>query len=350
MRPIRSFLVLLLAGAIGAPAFGVWGVDDQVPAASLLGPFFEVGVDVGQNPHDTLPIVYNRGGGGPAILHYEVRTIDGVRAFWGHTTVAPFASWNGSMRDLIAGASPGARALLLDGDFYRGFMTIDLVDAESDASPLDAALFPFRDENELLGYTYYLRLAEGSANGLPMVPLEATTDIAPARLSGFYSESDSREPIDVQARTCAAFLVAGGTFAGCDNINDRDVAIRARVFQSSAVGGRTRIVVFAWDTSRPTEGGPSAICAQAGTSCATSYSYARFSGDGTTAESGALQLPHVVTVIEPSGPQTSGEFAIFGIQDPGDSLQVYAFVFNAAQPAGNPNINWDAIFAASVQP
>lgn len=350
MRFVRSLAALGLAGALAAPAYAVWGVDDQVPSASLLVPFFEVGIDVAHNPHDTLPIVYNRGGGGSALLHYEVRTVDGARAFWGHETVAPFASWSGSLRDLIAAASPGARAMLVDGDFYRGFMTIDLVDFETDASPFDSAVFPFRDDNDLLGYIYYLRLAEGSANGLAMVPLEATTEVAPPRLRGFYTSSDNREPIDVEARTCAAFLVSGGTFSGCDTLSDKDVAIRSRVFQSPAVGGRTRLVIFAWDTSRPTAGGPSAICAQAGTNCPTSYSFTRFSGDGNPAETGTVQLPHVVTVLEPSGAQTSGEFAVFGVRDPGDSLQVFAFTFNSAQPAGNPNINWDAIFVASVQP
>ncbi len=31
-------------------------------------------------------------------------------------------------------------------------------------------------------------------------------------------------------------------------------------------------------------------------------------------------------------------------------LQLFAFSFNSAQPAGNPNTNWDAIFVSAIEP
>lgn len=356
MRAIALSITFAMLTLVAAPAAaGIWGATDQVPAASLVLPFFEVGIDPGTNPHDTLPIVYNRSVGS-LIIHFEVWSIDGEQTFggFGNVTIPSAGTWSGSLRDIIAGASASDRALLTQGAFYRGFMTIDVVTATTSQTPFEVG-YPFGTENGLIGYAYFVRLLEGSANGLAMIPLEHTdTSGVPARLEGFYGETDHREEIDVNARTCAASLTQGETvddyLFGCNSNTDATVNIRTRVFQSVPLSGNSRVVVFAWSTDRPFEGGPSAICADIG-GCATSYTFSRVLADGSTADSGTLALNHVVTVIDTAaGTVGSGEFLIFGVEDPGSALQLFAFSFNAASPKGNPDQSWDAIFEGNIEP
>jgi hypothetical protein len=172
-------------------------------------------------------------------------------------------------------------------------------------------------------------------------------------LQGFYSAGDRLEEIDGAARRCSAALAAAtldNTMStSCNAILNEEVSIRARIFQSPPLNGGSRVVVFSWDTARPDEGGPSAICAaHPALGCATTYPYSRFFENGTVAESGMVSLDHVVNVLTPTGPSGSGEYRISFIPSPDSQLQIYAFSFNSASPAGNPNINWDAIFPATL--
>ncbi len=344
-------LVALVLLATAHPSHAVYGVDDQIPAASLIVPFFEVGIDAAQNPHDTLPIVFNRSNGSQRI-HWEMYNRDAARVRWGNVQIAPGGSWNGSFRDLIAVASAGQKAQLADGDFYRGFMTIDHVTSTTSLSPFDDG-YPFANGNDLLGYVYYLRLAEGSANGLSMVHLEAVPTSLPLQIHGFYRSDDGREEIDILARDCARRAMAGSEYstAVCNTDSESRMRIRSRVFRSDAVNGKTRVILFAWDTSRPTAGGPSAICTDFPfLLCPTSFETTFVNGGGSFVFE-AVEFQRVVNIIEvdPSIPG-SGEHIIRALEDPDNSMQVYAFAFNSAQPAGNPNINWDAIFPSSIEP
>ncbi len=343
-----SFLILTLAFSLSfaLPSFGVWGVLDEVPGATVVLPFFEVGIDATQNPQDTLPVIYNRGSN-PVIVHWEAYDIDGNAILSGTETIIDAGSWSFSMRSLIdLNASALDRAALTDGDFYRGFMTIDAVTVGTFLPPFDAN-YPFRASNILLGYAYYARLAQGSANGLTLPTLEYTAaSSVPLRIRGFYAGDDRLEEMDIFARTCAQELIEGD---GCSN-TDQTATIRSRVFQSSQINGRTRVIVFAWDTTRPDQGGPSAICAVLG-DCATDYNYQRFRENAEVADSGTLRLDHVVNIIETDeGDIAPGEFVIRNVEDPSGDLQLFAFSFNSAQPANNPNTNWDAIFVSSILP
>ncbi len=344
---IPRFAIALLASLLfAAPGFGIWGTLDKVPGATVLLPFFEVGVDAARDPHDTLPVIYNRGAGGEVIVHWEVYDRDGNAVFSGTETIPSAGTWAFSMRSLInTNASASDMGQLSDGEFFIGFMTIDAVTVGTFLPPFDAN-YPFRPINTLLGYAYYTRLAQGSANGLALPTLEFTAASGVhARIQGFYG-ADDLEEMDVNARTCAQELIVGNSCASTDDT----ATIRSRVFQSDAINGQTRIIVFAWDTSRPNQGGPSAICDALGT-CATEYTYFRYRENADVAASGTIRLNHVVNIIGTTvGPTAPGEHLIFDIEDPGASLQLFAFSFNSASPAGNPNINWDAIFESSILP
>lgn len=46
----------------------------------------------------------------------------------------------------------------------------------------------------------------------------------------------------------------------------------------------------------------------------------------------------------------SGWLSIFDVPNVQIDSHVYAFTFNSAAPAGNPNLTWDAIFEGYVFP
>lgn len=347
-------LFLTLIAILAPPVHAVWGIPDQVPAATLVVPFVEVGVDVAVNPHDTLPSVFNTGGN-DAIVHWEVWSVDGERTvgLFGNETIARGASWDASLRRLIdLRATEADKDLLDQGDgFYRGFMTIDLVTDSTFLTPFEVG-YPFRLENAIKGVTLYARLLQGSINALAMVPLEFTTEDTETPnfvfFEGFYDDGRGhREEIDANARECAGLVTRG---ALCNGTVDGKVAgIRARVAQAASIDTNSRLIVFTWNAKRESQGGPSVICAELG--CPQSSLFQRFDSQGTVIAAGQVRLDHVVNIITPpEGADTFGEYQILDLVDPNDSTQIYAFMISSAKPAEFPGQNWDAISEAMIEP
>ena len=344
LRQTATILFALLPTLSSGLSAGAWGVPDAVPAATLVVPFFEVGINPATHPQNTAFSVY--AAAGPVTLHYEIYTIDGVGSFslFDNVVLEAGETWSSSFEAILAAGLPEDRAALIDGPFYRGFMTIDVVTEATVITPFEEG-YPFGVSNAIIGSIYYLRLSEGSANGLPMIGLEYTSDSADPVLSDFYRNGDGREKIDDDARECSAAMTRGNVPCPLSDLSID--AIRARVFHSAPLSGNTRIVIFTWTTANPEGGGPSALCSTMG--CDQVYDFQQLREDGTVVQGGlALSLPHVVNIIETVGPNP-GEFTVFDIPDPNESMQTYAFSINSASPEGNPNINWDAIFEAWVQ-
>ncbi|MEM8962278.1 MAG: hypothetical protein AAGD38_12415 [Acidobacteriota bacterium] len=351
-RSLFVLLVLMFVSVASASA-GVWGQPEITSAATLVVPMVESGINAGTHPHDTLPVIYNQSGG-TATVHWEIWSVDGVESenLFGEVTIPPLGTWSGSMRDLMASQSTAAdRARMAQGPFYRGFMTFDVIsESTTDGdTPFDAD-YPFSNNNILTGYIYYVRLAEGSSNGLPMLHIEAVDSDADTFLEGFYASNGiaggNREEIDVSARGCAIARSQGQSgpcTADADGLVDR---IRLRMFLQPPTG-ETRIIVFAWNTFDPEAGGPTALCTASGT-CDTSYSYRRWDLSGNLIENRSITLPNVVNVIDPIG-TGSGEAVIFDIPNVGNATQFYAFTFNSFTPASG-SASWDAIFPASIIP
>lgn len=336
--------VALFAGA-GPALAGVPGAPDQVPAATLLAPFFETGVDREAFPQDTLLVVTNESDQ-PVRVHYEVWDVDSDLSGIFDTVLLPArGTLSLSMRDLIDNAPQAAQDELLDGpDFYRGFVTFDVVTEETEETPFSGT-YPFAGDNVLTGWSYFTRLEEGSANGLAMVHLEWHDEtLEDDVLLGFYAGSSRVEEIDTDSRGCAASLVQDGTCA-LDEEADVDEMI-FRVFLNPELNGQTRIVVFTFDPLQP--GGPSETCVEEEVPCATEYSFRRFSENGTLLVNATIRLDNVVNVIEVDG-TSNGWVSIRGIPSVGRDLQVYGFVFNQAKPA-DLSLNWDAIFEATIDP
>ncbi|MEA2558576.1 MAG: hypothetical protein QOH06_80 [Acidobacteriota bacterium] len=337
-------LLLLVLILPAAPALAVPGSTDRVPAASLLVPFFETGINSTTHPQDTLLVATNRQTGSQ-IIHYHVWDIDGnATGLNGNVTLSAHASWDAAMRDLLNAADPAVRTQLTQGPFYRGFVTIDAVTATTGLAPTEST-FPFSDANVLEGFIYYTRLSQGSANGLAMVALEAVPDAVDSFLQGFYSGGDTREEIDPAGRRCAARLTNGGE---CSDIDGPLARIDMRVFRSAALSGSSRGVVFTWVPGQA--GGPSAICDEPVNACSPNLAFQQYDQAGNAVGSGTIRLDHVVNVIEDSNLQgdQSGWISIANLPNIRTDLQVYGFSMNSANPSGNPNLTWDAIFEAYI--
>jgi hypothetical protein len=344
MPMIRKPLALVLPFLAALPAAAIPGTPDRVPAASLLVPFFETGINVGTHPHDTLLLVVNRLGA-PVTIHWHVWDIDGnATALSGNVALAARDAWSAAMRDLIAPAAAGVKTQLTEATFfYRGFVTIDVVTAATAQHPLQGT-FPFDTDNALEGFIYYTRLAEGSANGLSMVPLEAVAGTVNSLLRDFYAGGGSREEIDADARLCAQQLASGAACTG--NANGVIDRIHLRHFGSAPLNGRSRLIIFTWNTFS-TGSGPSVLCG--GGACDTDYIYRRYDENGATVIDTTTRLDHVVNVIEVGG-TLPGWVEIINVPSFNNDLQVYAFSFNSANPADNPSLTWDAIFEGYIVP
>lgn len=348
MRPIVSFcLIVCVSALVCSPASAIWGTPDQVPAATVIAPFLEAGIEFATHPEDTLTAVYTRSG--TLTVHWIIWTIDGVPAIAGNREIDAAATWGQSFRNTLSQATPDQRAMLVDGAHYRGFMTVDVVTEPTDETPFSAA-YPFGDTNGLIGASYFVRLQQGSANGVAMVPIEAVSPSANAFLSGFYTgaTNDRREEIDGNARDCIRLMGRGET-CSVANVNPSGGVhrMRARVWQNSGpLDITSRLIVFAWNTARPGAGGPSAVCDVLG--CNADYVLTRTREDGTILAPQPVRLDHVVNVLDITGSDGVGEVLLGPIVDPDDSTQVFGFVFNRAQPEGTGQ-NWDAVFEANIQ-
>ncbi len=340
------FLLLLLACAI--PTWAIPGATDRVPAATLLVPFFETGINSGTDPNDTLLVVTNWLFA-TETFHYHVWDIDGnATPINGNITLGSLGSWTAAMRNLLNAASPEARNQLANGDFYRGFVTIDVVTTPTALNPRQVG-YPFSQDNALEGFTYYTRLSQGSANGLAMVPIEAIPDTANGLLRGFYRSGDLREEIDSNARACAQALAVGAACPGA-TVGDNIDRFHLRVFRSTPLNGNSRAVIFTWTLGRPD--GPSLICDEPASNCPSSYVFRQYDESGAVVQNTTLRLTHVVNLISDSrilGSQ-AGWISVLDVPNVFNDTQVYAFSFNSAFPSGNVNLTWDAIFEGYIVP
>lgn len=337
-------LVALIALSAGRPAAAIMGIPDKVPGASLIVPYFEVGIDPGLHPNDTLLTAVNHQTAGDHILHVHVWDIDGQPVLSDNVTVGPLATYSQSMRALIDALGTVPKKLALtQGEFYRGFVTIDSVTASTGLDPRQPA-FPFESSNVLTGKIYYTRLSEGSAAGLSMIALEAGSPPSTYQ-HGFYRAGDNREEIDLDARVCVDQLARGVACTGdADGLISR---LFFRVFGSAgALSGSTDMVVFAWYPAA--SGGPSAYCAAH--ACATDYDYRRRDETGATVASSTTKLTHVVNLITTASPAVSGHAVIFNVPSIQRDLQFFHFSINRANPAGHPELTFDAVFEGDYLP
>jgi len=322
--------ITLYQGNAGA----VIGVPDVVQAGTLIVPLMEKGISSG---HNTLTVVTSFCAG-DRVIHWQLWDIDGnaMTGLSGNVTLGDDKQWVSDFATILAGASPSQLTQLTDGSFYRGFMTIDLVTASTALLPTDGA-YPFYSFNCLTGQTYYVRLLEGAANGIPMVHIEGGVSTSLSGIdtaTGFYDFLDNREEIDADARHYA--YTSSNGLAAAEDPNDKIDFILSRVYVQG--NGESRIVVWAWS--------PAGLGANVSPSGAGfgPFGFLIRSEAGAVTTNTTITLPHVVNVISVPG-DTNGTAWIFDV--PG-AYETYAFSFNSANFSGNPAITWEAMFESTI--
>ena len=348
MKRFISVLSVQLIFVLNIACHQVWagvpGIPDRVPAATLIVPFFEVGVNATAHPEDTLLVISNNFTT-TNYIHYHVWTIDGEATdLNGNFELEGAHSEDFSMRALIEAASQGVKDdLLVNSDYYRGFVTFDLVSSPT-SDPPTASGYPFTNSNYLTGYIYYTRLTEGSSNGLSMIPLEYVGSSVHSRLRDFYMNSDRREEIGGDARACAENSVNGGTCSAHSTLS----RIYGRIFTNSSINAKTRFILFSWYPGFI--GGPSVYCDSH--SCSSVFSYYHYGADGSVVESDTTKrFDHVINIMEFTG-DDGGFISVWDLEN-ADVFQTYAFSINSANPSELVNgfkVSWDAIFEAFLIP
>lgn len=339
-----GFLVVFLV--TGVALAGIPGTLDKTPAATLIVPFFEVGINSSTHSEDTFAIVYNKATTSSKI-HYHVWDKNGnATDLYGEETLSGNGTWAASMRNLIDGSTDAVRTALDDGgNYYRGFVTIDLVTADTTKNPTESG-YPFAtgsSSNVLEGFIYYVRLAEGSSNSMSMIPVNWVPATTQYRMEHLYQSGDEREEFDATARGCAEH-VASGAAGNC--VDDDEIArIDSRVYLDQTYNATTRIIIFTWD---PTViGGPSTYCDTR--SCDSDYDYKQYDASGNLVTDTTVRLPNVVNVLSVSG-TTNGLVSIQGIADQPLNYHVYGFSFTNASPSSGTSANWDAILPSYIEP
>lgn len=306
------------------------GMPDKVQAATLVVPLMEKGISSG---HNTLTVVDSMCLG-DLTVHWQLWDINGnATPLKGNVTFN--GSWVTDFGTILSGASPATLTQLTQDSFYRGFMTIDRVTAATDLLPIEAA-YPFSPVNCLTGNTYYVRLLEGAANGIPMIHIEGGVPGTVTNFArGFYQTTDDREEIDNHARHFAYLVSHGQAFAG-DSNNKTDYTV-SRVYCQG--NGESRIVVWAWAAADVDTNSPPSDHPEGG-----SFQYWQFDEAGSQVADTTVALNHIVNVINVPG-DTNGQVWITNIPN---NYNVYVMSFNSANNVANPALTWEAMFESLI--
>jgi len=317
----------------------VLGIPDQIPAATLLVPFFEVG---SSSSDDTLLVITNQGHT-DSTLHCEIWDRDGNFQASQNISIDDHSEWHISMStwlDALEVTNPGIKANLRVGDYFWGYITFDSVTASTLLHPYDAS-YPFAENNDFTGWIYYVDLLQGKSNGICMVPIEAVTNsVHPARQTGFYDNTNdtSREEIDGEARRYAHTLTTGQTYSAPNYIE-----MFGRFFQNADVNGKTRMII--WRYLPADHGARSIVCDNA---------YIK-SETGPVVNSPTIALDHVVNVIDIGDFTNPTDFPagwIYLLMQKDAATyptlhQIYGFTINSADLQAS--LNWLAIFEMQIE-
>ena len=314
------------------------GLPDQIPAATLLVPFFEVGVS---STDDTLLVITNQGLT-DSILHCEIWDRDGNFQASQNISIDDHSEWHINMSawlNALAFVYPGIKANLQVGDYYWGYITFDSVTALTFLHPYDAE-YPFADNNDFTGWIYYVDLLQGKSNGICMVPIEAVTHSVDSGIqTGFYDDTNdtSREEIDGFARLYGHTLTTGETF-----LIPNFVEMYGRFFQNEDLQGKTRMII--WRYFPLIHGAESIEC---------DYAYIK-SETGSVAEP-TISLEHVVDVIDIGDFTNPTDYPagwIYLMMQYNQTTypqehEIYAFTINSAD--FQTSLNWTAIFEMQIE-
>jgi hypothetical protein len=275
---------LLLLGA-GGNAQAVIGIPDDVPASTLLYPFFRVDPTPTDNDRlDTLLVMTNTANFA-TLVHVTIWTVTSAHVIDFTVQLTAGDVFSCSLLDYLINPSnvsgpcggvpqPPLNVVLdqlqQNGEL-NGYVTVDVVDVATILFPGQLAYSPrLLDHNILIGHMYVVNLPAGSAAGFNAVSIESdhgdfdsngfTNDAGhPANSfigtlqEGFYyqqcialngvgscTDYDDRERIDgVSGEIAQTF--EDSAFFGTLAADDSPLILLTRYFSASALNGRTQI-------------------------------------------------------------------------------------------------------------
>ena len=195
----RGMGLLLVAGLIllggSGKAQAVVGIPDDVPAATLLFPFFKVDPNPGPlSRQDTLIVVTNTSNPGAVSsagahtwVHITIWSVTSEHIYDFSVQLTPHDVFSCSLLDLLVNpeefespcggrqAPTGVVADLTVGNILAGYVTADVVSGPTSDFPGQSG-YPLVDWNILIGHSYLVNLPAGSATGFNAVSIEAVSN------------------------------------------------------------------------------------------------------------------------------------------------------------------------------
>lgn len=346
----------LLMGSAGKGQ-AVIGIPDDVPAATLLFPFFKVNPNrTSSNTQDTLIVVTNTANLAVHV-HFTVWSITSQHLYDFTAVLTQHDVFPCSVFDLVLGIgcsgfiAPTSVATALqtslDGvTFLVGYITADVVTEETSLFPsaASATTYPAADCNILLGHQYIVNLPAGSATGFNAVSIERLS------VSKGQPTRDFGAPFGFYANQCGGTPCAWDFLERLDGTSGDQVqtdfpddspglSLLFRYFTASALQGKTELWIWK-DRNSPTAG-----LVGLGIYDEDEHRY-----------SISITLPNEVNyininpLIAPGIP--GGWFRVkltnaqFG--DPPRPVQAVGYALHTANSA-NASLRWDAIFPAHRQ-
>lgn len=170
----------------GGHAQAVIGIPDDVPASTLLFPFFKVNpTPSSTSRQDTLITITNTANPGvDSWVHVTIWSVKSQHIYDFSTKLTPHDVFSCSLLDLLVNpdrqqqpcgsfqAPTGVVNQLQSGTILAGYVTADVVTEPTSAFPGQVG-YPFADHNILVGHMYLVDLPAGSATGFNAVSIES---------------------------------------------------------------------------------------------------------------------------------------------------------------------------------
>ena len=183
----RVVMLLLVVGLVvggSSRAQAVIGIPDDVPAATLLYPFFKVDpAPTPNNRQDSLVVVTNTANIGQWV-HVTIWSVQSQHIYDFSVFLTEHDVFSCSLLDLLVNpdgfanpcgvlqAPTGVIPALSVGDILAGYVTVDAVVGPTSLFPGQFG-YPFADHNILVGHLYIVNLPAGSSTGFNAVSIEA---------------------------------------------------------------------------------------------------------------------------------------------------------------------------------
>ncbi|MGE0826780.1 MAG: hypothetical protein AB7G75_31240 [Candidatus Binatia bacterium] len=360
----------------GSNAGAVIGIPDDVPAATLLFPFFKVDptpsattrqdtilvVTNTANPVATQPVNGSVNANSNTWVHFTVWSTRSQHVFDFSVSLTPHDVYSCSLLDVLVNpnnlekpcgifpAPSGVISQLRMGEILAGYVTADVVVVPTGAFPGQLG-YPFADWNVLIGHMYLVDLPQGSATGFNAVSIESLSDLSAdprgqransidRNQAGFYLNRCLEENGGGEGTPC---LPAGsygnreridgpsgreaqtGEIIGRVGSHDASLGLILRYFSVPELGGRSELWLWK-DRNLPGTGGSANVAA---------YDEDENVHSITLSFADEVNFSSVDSIITPGVPGgwlrikfTCGGFGYCG--------------FNASDPAGLtlPNASW----------